>query len=85
MKRTTLKKVNEAIEKAFPNVFLVKGEGYFYIASDDEATGLKIAGLFQTSVYVCNLSAYTPEQWVNEVRRLFEEDTASGVSVTSIG
>lgn len=69
-KRITLKQVNAAIEKEFPKVFLVKDNGYFFIASDDNETGLKLAGFYQTSIYVAKLTQLTIEQWVREVKLL---------------
>lgn len=73
-KRVNMKQVNRAIQKEFPTVVLVKANNYFFIASDDKEWGLKIAGLYQQSVHVARLNELTLEQWVNEVRCLFNED-----------
>lgn len=74
-KRITLKQVNDAIQKVYPTVFLVKDRNYFFIASDDNEWGLKIAGLYQSSIYVAKLNQLTIDQWVDEVKVLFENKT----------
>ncbi len=64
-------KVNDAIRAKYPHVNLIKGKGYFYISSLDKEVGLKIAGLYQTGIYVNGIKQLTPEQWVKEVDKLF--------------
>lgn len=71
-KRITMKQVNEAIGAKYPGVFLVKGKGYYYIASDEDKQALYIASLYQTSVYVSKLNQLTVEQWVSSVDALME-------------
>jgi hypothetical protein len=71
-KKITLKQVNAAIDKVHPKVFLVKDKNYFFIASDDEQMGLKIAGLYQASIYVSRLNELPIERWVSEVTKLLE-------------
>lgn len=53
-------------------VLLVKGEGYFYIASDDEETALEIAGLQENAIYVCAFNQQTPKQWVEDIKKLLK-------------
>lgn len=74
--RITMKKVNEAINKAFPHVFLVRHNWpqYFYIASDEDNTSLKIAGMYQTSIHVAQLNTYSVEGWVEQVTALIKQD-----------
>ena len=74
-KRITMNQVNEAIQKEFPTVFLVKDNGYFFIASDDKEWGLKIAGLYQTSIYTAKLNYQPIERWVEDVRQLINNKT----------
>lgn len=69
----SLKRLNEKIDKIYPVVFLVKGEGYFYITSDDNEVGLKLAGFYQTSIYVCHLNHQSEEKWIEDVKRLMEQ------------
>lgn len=76
-KRITMKQVNAAIEKEFPTVFLVKDKNYFFIASDNNEWGLRIAGLYQTSIHVARLNEMTVEEWVEDVRRLFKEKSSN--------
>lgn len=72
-KAKNLKEVNREIHRIFPTVNLVRGNGYFYIASDDDEMGLKIAGLFTTSIPVCYLHEQTIEQWVKDVKYLMAD------------
>lgn len=69
----TLAQVNAAIAKEFPKVILVRGEGYFYIASDDNEVGIFLAGLYTTSIPVAKLSQQSVEVWVNDVRNLMAQ------------
>lgn len=72
-KGVTLKKVNEAIQKEFPTCFLVKGEGYYFIASDDEVWGNKIAMMYSQGIYTHSIKHQTIEKWLEDVRFLFSE------------
>jgi len=72
-KKLTLRVVNEAIQKEFPTCFLHKGEGYFFIASDDEKWGMKIASMYQQGIYVHKINQQSLERWMQDVRELFAE------------
>lgn len=54
----TFKEVNEALQKLYPNVKLVQGNGYLYITSDDDETSYWIAGMYTTSIPVCKLNHF---------------------------
>lgn len=69
----SLKQVNKAIQAKYPDIFLVKGEGYFYIASDEPETGLMLAGLYTTSIYEGILNNLTCDKWVKEVGELLDQ------------
>lgn len=71
--KLTYKMVNKAIQERFPNVILVKGNGYHYIASDDHETGLLIAGFYETSIPVYKLNECTLETWVSSVENLMKQ------------
>jgi hypothetical protein len=65
MARTTIRKVNEALQAAgFEGVELVKGSGYWYFSGGDAM------GWYSSSVMVYHLNALTVEQWVAEARQL---------------
>jgi hypothetical protein len=65
MARTTIRKVNEALQAAgFEGVELVKGNGYWYFSGGDAM------GWYSSSVMVYHLNALTVEQWVAEARQL---------------
>lgn len=69
-KARTLSQINKAIQKQFKNVTLFKGEGYFYVWSDEEEMGLKLAGLDTTSIYVRYLNQQSLEEWVQDVKNI---------------
>ncbi len=71
-KNTTIAKVNAALAILHPKVFLVKGHGYFYIASDDKEMGLKLAGLYTTSIYVNSIKEQSVEQWIEDIENLLK-------------
>lgn len=73
-KPKSLKQLNELIAKVFPNVFLVRSDGYFYVASNDKATGIKIGSLYQSGIYTQDIEDFTIEQWIKEVGKLFTEE-----------
>ncbi|QDP46482.1 MAG: hypothetical protein GOVbin4342_7 [Prokaryotic dsDNA virus sp.] len=70
MEARTLKQVNKAIHKKVGNVILCKSEGCFFVSSDDNETGLKLASLETTSIYVCHLNHQSVEEWVEDVRQI---------------
>jgi len=71
MKARNLQQVNQAIQNRRPFVFLVKGKGYYYIASNHEETSLRIASLYQSSIYVYSITNLSVEQWIDAVDHLF--------------
>lgn len=69
----SISKVNAVIRRKFPKIFLARGEGYYYLASDDEEMGLKIAGLYQSGIYVFKAGHLTVQQWINAVQDLVDQ------------
>lgn len=68
---------NKAFRKAMKEaglekVQLEKGNGYFYIWSDDEETAFCIAGLYSSSIMVNSFKHLSIEKWINEIKDLFE-------------
>jgi hypothetical protein len=70
---TSLKQVNKAIGEKFPGVFLVRGAGYYYIASNDDTMAEKIAGLYTSSIGVYRITQQTVEQWIKDVEYLLSD------------
>jgi len=69
MARTTIRRVNDALEAAgFEGVELVRGNGYFYFSGGDTVRW-HTSGVYGVS----RLTAMSVEEWVNEARRLREE------------
>jgi len=66
----TLNQVNKAIQKEIGNVILEKGDGYFYVTSDDNSIGLHLSGLYSTSIYVCYLNHQTVDAWIEDVKNI---------------
>tara|TARA_B100000768_G_C11021062_1_gene266114 strand:- start:12 stop:239 length:228 start_codon:yes stop_codon:yes gene_type:complete len=74
MRARTLKQVNKAIQKEVGNVILCKSEGYFFVTSNDDDIGLKLASLETTSIYVCHLNQQNLEDWIKDVRQIVCND-----------
>ena len=66
----TIKQVNKAIQKEVGNYNLVKGEGYFYVTSEDYDLSLNLSGLYTTSIYVCHLNQQSVESWIKDVKEI---------------
>ena len=66
----TIKKVNKNIQKMYPFLELVKGEGYFYfICLDDKEYDL--FGLLDcTSVYAYTLNQMDLSAWIDEAKNI---------------
>lgn len=70
--RITMKRINAAIAAKYPTVELIKDNGFFYLYSDNEEWGLRIAGMHQSSIMVARVDSYDIAGWVKEVDALFE-------------
>ena len=70
MRAKTLKQVNKAIQATIGNFLLVKGNGYFYVISNDDETSLKLWSLYSTSIYVCHLNQQSLEDWLKDVQQI---------------
>lgn len=53
-------------------VLLCKGDGYFYITSDDDETYEEINSVMDQSIYVNSFSHQSPEQWVEDIKNLLK-------------
>lgn len=73
MKARTLKQINKAIQKEVGNVILCKSEGCFFVSSDNDDIGLKLASLETTSIYVCHLNHQSVERWISDVKKIYNE------------
>ena len=56
------------------NVLLCKGNGYYWISSDDEDTWAFIDSLPETTIYVNSFNQQTPEQWVEDIKQLLKAE-----------
>ena len=54
-------------------VLLCKGNGYYWISSDDEDTWALIDSLPETTIYVNSFNQQTPEQWVDDIKQLLSK------------
>ena len=55
-------------------VLLCKGNGYYWISSDDEDTWALIDSLPETTIYVNSFNQQTPEQWVEDIKQLLKAE-----------
>lgn len=67
-----LREVNKALALRVPGVILVKGEGYFYIASDNKKLATAIAKLPSTQINEASITFKTVDEWVESVRNLLK-------------
>ena len=67
----TIKQVNKEIAKTYPTVKLAKGNGYFYIYSEDIETGNFLASLYSTSILVDKINHLTIKQWIEAINELY--------------
>ncbi len=70
MEARTIKQVNKVIQKEVGNYNLVKGEGCFYVTSEDYDLSLNLSSLYTTSIYVCHLNQQSVEAWIKDVREI---------------
>lgn len=54
-------------------VILCKGNGYYWITSDDNDTWALIDSLPETTIYVNSFNQQTPEQWVDDIKQLLSK------------
>jgi hypothetical protein len=54
-------------------VLLCKGDGYYYITSDDDDTWALIDSLPETTIYVNSFNQQYPEQWVDDIKQLLSK------------
>lgn len=66
--------VNKAIQKKYPLIELVKGEGYYYVHSSNDYMALKLATLYTTSISVPNLNQMGLDRWVANVERILRDE-----------
>lgn len=65
----TIASLNKIAKK--DNLKLVKGvKDYFYWIGLDEETGLKLAGLYSTSVLVARFKHLSFDQWLQELENI---------------
>jgi hypothetical protein len=55
-------------------VLLCKGDGYYYITSDDDDTWALIDSLPETTIYVNSFNQQYPEQWVDDIKQLLKAE-----------
>lgn len=68
------RKLKEALkEEGLENINLEKGNGYFWIWSDDEEMNLKITSLYSNSILVNSFKDQSIENWVKDIKELLEE------------
>lgn len=54
-------------------VILCKGNGYYWITSDDDDTWVLIDSLPETKIYVNSFNQQYPEQWVDDIKQLLSK------------
>ena len=68
------RKLKEVLKKeGLENINLEKGNGYFWIWSDDKEMNLKITSLYSNSILVNSFKDQSIENWVKDIKELLEE------------
>ena len=68
------RKLKEALKKeGLENINLEKGNGYFWVWSDDEEMNLKITSLYSNSILVNSFKDQSIENWIKDIKELLEE------------
>lgn len=63
---------------------LERGNGYFYVRSDNTYASNVLMGLPSTSIPVCFFKQQTIEAWVNDIREIWEEALESSGIATKL-
>jgi len=69
----TIKSLNKIIGEKYPHVILAKGNGYFYLTSNNVETSEKLCQLQSTSIWVPKISILNLTQWMDEVDEIMEQ------------
>lgn len=64
----TCKQINKVIQQKYPNLELVRGDGYFYLLGTiGDTVNHDVANWPEGSIYVCRLNHMTMEQWIDTI------------------
>ena len=61
-------------KEGLDKIILCKDYGYFYITSDDDEWANKIAGMYENAIYVNSFNQQSPEEWVEDIKRLLKQN-----------
>ena len=57
----------EVLRLTGKSIVLIKGNGYYWISSNDDETSLYLAGLYTTSIPVCYLRHQSISGWIQDI------------------
>jgi hypothetical protein len=60
-------------QNGLEKIQLCKGNGYFWLTSEDDETYRILSSLETTSIYTNSFSDQTPEEWVEEIKELLKD------------
>lgn len=60
-------------KEGLDKIILVKGDGYFYVTSDDDDVYDELCNLESTSIYVNSFYHQSPEKWVEDIKELLKD------------
>ena len=61
-------------KEGLDKIALYKDYGYFYITSDDDDWATKLAGMYENAIYMNSFGQQTPEEWVEDIKRLLKQN-----------
>ena len=60
-------------QNGLEKIQLCKGNGYFWLTSEDDETYGILSALETTSIYTNSFSDQTPEDWIEEIKELLKD------------
>ena len=70
---TSLKKVNSEIQKQIGDFTLIKGRGYFWVWSDNDANADVLGSAYTTSIPVMHLNHQSLDTWISDVKQIVSD------------
>ena len=61
-------------KEGLDKIMLCKDYGYFYITSDDGDWATKLAGMYENAIYINSFNQQSPEEWVEDIKRLLKQN-----------
>jgi hypothetical protein len=74
---TSLAQLRKFLQKTYPLVDIVRGQGYYYFVSEDHDTSMKLHKNTEQGIYVFNCREMTFDQWQKELEQKLNNPSES--------